>query len=434
MRQELTLDTFVQRLKAKNLTDKRTGQNTQYEVNDAAQAAFAIFFMQSASFLAGQRHLRQAKGKSNAETVFKMARIPTDTHIRNLLDPVSPAEMSDEFRYLLAQLADSGHLNQWYVLDKRLAFSLDGVYYYSSKKVSCAQCQRREHRENDVVFMHSAITPVVVAPDYPHVLAYVPEFIVPQDGVEKQDCEVNAAKRWVRQEQTTLSRYRAILLGDDLYSKQPLCETVLAGGCDFIFVCHREAHPALYAVVDAVAELSRLSTISQRHWNGQYGEIWTYHFLNHVPLRGGDDALDVNWCDLLVTHEETGEVLYRNEWVTSLALDETKTPDVVACGRARWKSENENNNVLKNHGYHINHNFGHGQEHLSTTLLTLNLLAFLLHTIAQVADEVYQQVRQALGKRRTFFNDVEALMRYLIFSDWQSVLRFMFVQLELEPD
>ncbi|MGB5062015.1 MAG: ISNCY family transposase, partial [Candidatus Promineifilaceae bacterium] len=110
MRHELTLDAFIQRLKSKKLTDKRTGQNIQYQVNDAAQAAFAIFFMQSASFLAGQRHLRQAKGKSNAETVFKMERIPTDTHIRNLLDPVSPSELSGEFRFLLAQLADSGHL------------------------------------------------------------------------------------------------------------------------------------------------------------------------------------------------------------------------------------------------------------------------------------------------------------------------------------
>jgi hypothetical protein len=91
---------------------------------------------------------------------------------------------------------------------------------------------------------------------------------------------------------------------------------------------------------------------------------------------------------LVITHEETGEILYRNEWVTSLNLDEVNSHDVVACGRARWKSENENNNVLKNHGYHLAHNFGHGKEHLATTLLTLNLLAFLLHTIAQVADEL----------------------------------------------
>lgn len=109
-------------------------------------------------------------------------------------------------------------------------------------------------------------------------------------------------------------------------------------------------------------------------------------------------------------------------------------PEVIACGRARWKSENENNNVLKNHGYHIDHNFGHGQLHLASTLLTLNLLAFLLHTIAHLTDTRYLQIRQALGARRTFFNDVRALMRYLIFPSWSALLTFMFNQLELEPD
>lgn len=434
MRASLTVDAFIERLKTKKLTDRRTGRNGRYEVNDAAQAAFAIFFMQSGSFLAGQRHLRQAKGKSNAETVFKMERIPTDTHIRNLLDPVSPTEVEDEFRYLLAELEAEGKLNQWRVLDGRLAFSLDGVYYFSSQKITCRQCQSQQMSTGETQYKHSAITPVIVAPGCAHVLPYVPEFIVPQDGAEKQDCEVTAAKRWLEREGSTLRRYRAILLGDDLYSKQPLCTAVLATSCDFIFVCHREAHPALYAVVDAADGLARLPTLSQRRWNGRHGEIWTYRYLNNVPLRGGEGALLVNWCDLTLTHEETGAILYRNEWITNMTLDADNTPDVVACGRARWKSENENNNVLKNQGYHIDHNFGHGQEHLATTLLTLNLLAFLLHTIAHVTDKVYQQVRQALGSRRTFFNDTEALMRYMVFPDWASLLRFMFVQLELEPD
>jgi len=434
MRRTLTVDAFVQRLKSKKLSDSRTGQNVQYQVNDAAQAAFAIFFMQSASFLEGQRHLQQTKGKSNAETVFQMERIPTDTHIRNLLDPVDPRELSDEFRLLLDELAASGYLKEWQVLSRRLAFSLDGVYYFTSRRISCSHCQTRQLEEGQQLYMHSAITPVIVAPGQGHVLPYVPEFIVPQDGQEKQDCELNAAKRWVEREQATLRRHQAVLLGDDLYSKQPLCEMVLASQCDYIFVCHRESHPTLYAVVDAVDALGRLPTVSQRHWNGRHGEIWTYRYLNDVPLRSGEDALHANWCDVLITHEDTGAVLYRNEWVTSLPLTETQTPEIVTCGRARWKSENENNNVLKNQGYHIAHNFGHGQAHLSTTLLTLNLLAFLLHTIAQVADEVYRQIRRALGPRRTFFNDIRALMRYLIFVDWDSLLRFMFVQLELEPD
>lgn len=433
MRHNLTVDAFIDRLKSKPLTDTRTGQNKQYDVNDAAQAAFAIFFMQSASFLAGQRHLQQVKGQSNAKTIFKMERIPTDTHIRNLLDPVRPTEFASEFTYLLDAMDDSGHLSPWRVLNEHLAFSLDGVYYFSSKKLSCDQCQTRQNNDGETVYLHSAITPVVVAPEHPHVLPYVPEFIVPQDGAEKQDCELNAAKRWVQGEAETLQRYQAVLLGDDLYSRQPLCTLVTDNGLDFIFVTHRQSHPALYAVIDAVAGLDRLPTVTDRRWNGRHGEIWTYRYLNEVPLRGGEDALLVNWCELLITHEETGEILYQNEWVTTLHLDDISTPEIVACGRARWKSENENNNVLKNHGYHLDHNFGHGQVHLATTLLTLNLLAFLLHTIAQVADALYRQIRQVLGARRTFFNDVRALMRYLIFSDWQSLLEFMFVQLELKP-
>jgi hypothetical protein len=434
MRQSLTVDAFVQRLKGKKLTDKRTGQNVQYQVNDAALAAFAIFFMQSASFLAGQRDLQRSKGKSNAQTVFQMAQIPTDTHIRNLLDPVAADEWSDEYRFLLNELAESGYLNEWRVLNGRLAFSLDGVYYFSSQKISCPRCQIKERGEGERLYTHSAITPVVVAPGSAHVLPYVPEFITPQDGQEKQDCELNAAKRWVQREQATLRLYQAVLLGDDLYSKQPLCAWIEASQCAFIFVCHRQSHPTLYAVVDAIAELGRLPTFSYRQWNGRHGEIWTYRYLNALPLRSGEEALSVNWCEVVITHEETDGVLYRNEWVTNLSLDETNTPEIVACGRARWKSENENNNVLKNHGYHLEHNFGHGQKHLSTTLLTLNLLAFLLHTIAHVADEVYQQIRRSLGSRRTFFNDIRALMRYLIFPDWHSLLSFMFVQLELEPD
>lgn len=105
--------------------------------------------------------------------------------------------------------------------------------------------------------------------------------------------------------------------------------------------------------------------------------------------------------------------------------------EVVKAGRARWKSENENNNVLKTKGYHLEHNFGHGQQYLASFLLTLNLLAFLFHTVLELVDDQYRQLRQALGARQTFFNDVRALTRYFCFDSWQHLLDFMTQQLEL---
>ena len=105
---------------------------------------------------------------------------------------------------------------------------------------------------------------------------------------------------------------------------------------------------------------------------------------------------------------------------------------IADAGRARWKVENENNNILKTRGYHLEHNFGHGEEYLASFLLTLNLLAFLFHTVLDLVDAKYRLLRQTLVTRQTFFNDIRTLTRYLYFESWQHLLEFMIKQLELD--
>jgi len=107
---------------------------------------------------------------------------------------------------------------------------------------------------------------------------------------------------------------------------------------------------------------------------------------------------------------------------------------VVIAARTRWKSENENNNVLKNYGYHLEHNFGHGGQYLAMVLVMLNLLAFLFHTVLDLCDEPYRRARAELATRQTFFNDLQALTRYMYFENWQVLIHFMFTQLELDTD
>jgi len=106
---------------------------------------------------------------------------------------------------------------------------------------------------------------------------------------------------------------------------------------------------------------------------------------------------------------------------------------VARTGRARWKVENEGYNVLKRRGYCLEHNYGHGQQHLAAVLVTLMLLAFLSHTVLGRCDRAYQRVRAELGPRRTFFEDLRALTRYLLFASWEDLLRFMVVGLEIGP-
>ena len=118
-------------------------------------------------------------------------------------------------------------------------------------------------------------------------------------------------------------------------------------------------------------------------------------------------------------------------FATRHAITTSNVAEIVAAGRARWKIENENNNTLKTKGYHLTHNFGHGKQHLSALLATFNLLAFLFHTLLDLLDPHYQRIRQVLP-RKTFFDDLRALTRYLCFDSWDALMAFMMKGLELE--
>lgn len=415
------------------LPDGRTGQNTTYSIKDAALGAFSVFFTQSPSFLAHQQMMKRAKGRSNAENLFGIENIPCDNQIRQLLDPIAPSHLFPMFRLVFAALDAAGQLDAFRTFDDNLLFAFDGTQYFSSQTIHCGNCSHKTARNDVTTYFHSAITPVVVAPGNNRVIALEPEFITPQDGHDKQDCEQAAAKRWVNNHAEQYAAQKVTISADDLHCKQPFCELLLEKDFNFVLVCKPDSHQTLYEKVNALATSGSLSQLSVHHWHGRSLQVFTYRYANQVPLRAGEDALLVNWCEVTVTEGIDGEVLYHNAFATNhLITDKTVAP-IIDMGRAHWKIENENNNVLKTKGYHLEHNYGHGKEHLSSFLLTLNLLAFLFHTVLDLVDEKYQLVREALSARKTFFNDIRALLRYLLFDNWEHLLDFMIEQLELVP-
>jgi hypothetical protein len=258
-----------------------------------------------------------------------------------------------------------------------------------------------------------------------------PEFIRPQDGAEKQDCEQNAIKRWIERNAKRFAPHSLTILTDDLHCHQPVIALCEQHKLNFILVCLPTSHLTLYQEIALLDRIDAVQRVVHTFWNGRFHEIWTYRYVNSLSIRLGDDACKVNWCELTIVHKQTGELLYRIAFATNFLLSEQRVVSVVRCGRARWKAENESHNTLKNHGYHLNHNFGHGQQFLASFLLSLNLLAFLIHTVLQLTDPLYQRVRAELGARTTFFDDIRTLTRYLLFDSWDHLLAFMAQQLEL---
>ena len=429
MKQLGSFDTIIKSFHQilESLPDKRTGKNIRYGIEDAALSAFSVFFTQTPSFLAYQRTMEKTKGRSNAQSLFGVHKIPSDNHIRDLLDPAQPEQIFPVFEQILQILDRERHLDKFRNFDDNLLIAIDGTEYFSSSQIHCPQCSTRTIKSGETHYFHSVVTPVVVNPQQTQVIPLIPEFIVPQDGKEKQDCETSAAKRWLLKHGQKYSPLRITVLGDDLYSRQPLCQMLLEQKCNFILVCRPESHQTLYEHLEGI----KLPTVITTRWTGKLTETSTYRYLNQVPLKNEDEALLVNWCEVTVTKPD-GKIVYKNSFATNHRITEETVAAIVLAGRTRWKVENENNNTLKTKGYNLEHNFGHGKQHLASFLVTLNILSLLFHTLLELMDAKYQLLRRHLPTRKTFFDDLRALTRYLYFDSWDALLSFMIHGLELE--
>ena len=378
----------LERLRAcfAGLPDPRRGRNRRHAMADVAMAALSVFFMQSPSFLAHQRALAEGRTRSNAHTLFGLARIPCDNHIRQLLDGVPTAHFDDEFHAIAADLDAHGALASMRRLDGRLLVALDGTEFFRSRSIHCPHCATRKR----------------------------------SDGAAKQDCEREAAKRWLQRHGTRCAPLRPVYLGDDLYACQPVCRAMLDSGGDFLLTAKPASHKTLCEYLDGIRPPTRRATAGA----GARRRIHRYRWMTDLPIRDGDDALRVNWLEITSARPD-GTVTHRGTFVTSLDVDRDNVAELADCARARWKIENETFNVLKQHGYHLKHNFGHGNDTLAGVLVVLNLLAFSLHSACELAETLWQSARRRLGTRRRLFEHLRTVTEYRLFPDWNNLLSLL---------
>jgi hypothetical protein len=399
------------------LVDRRQGQTCRYTMADIGLAAFSVFFMQSPSFLAHQRVLAAGHGRSNCQTLLGMAAIPSDNHIRQMLDGNTPAAFDGLFVTAMEAVAAAGGLSTFQRLDGRVLIALDGTEHFCSRKIGCPQCSHRRRSDGGVEYFHSFLAASLVAPGHTQVLPLMPEFITPQDGAAKQDCERAAAKRWLARHGTHFAGLRPVYLGDDLYACQPIASAIRDTGGNFILTCKPSSHQTLAEYLTGVDLTEHRRIVRHRGKSTTY----VYRWLTEVPLRASDDALEVNWFSIEILNDK-GRRTYSNSFVTDLPVTAGTVADLAACGRARWKIENETFNVLKTNGYNLEHNFGHGKLTLASLLVTFNLLAFAFHTVATLSVLAWRNAVAARGTKHDFFQHLRTVTAYIIFPDWQILL------------
>jgi hypothetical protein len=417
---------------ASDLADnRREGFDLKYMLIDAVKSALSVFFFQHPSMLDFQTRMKQKWKRSNLETVMGVQEIPSNVQITTLLDGIDPDSLSGAFNKNLHAVDEWGGLKDFRCLDGGVLLALDGVWYFSSEQIHCDRCLHTT-KEDVTTYYHSALAGTLVKPGNTAVLPVAPEMIANTDDTsdetngKKQDCERNAAKRWLAKHAEEYKWLSPTLLGDDLYSNYPFCKEVLEHGYSFIFTCKGDSHPWLAETV----ENSCLEETSRREWNGRHHLAYAYRWLNGVEIRDNKETIKVNYFSLTIWNEEKNKQTFYNSWITNKTIASDNVSLLASCARSRWKIENEHTNILKNHGYNLEHNFGHGKTHASEMYCLLHLLAFQMHSLLDISDEDYRKARAYVRRRDEFFNELRVLMRRNLFGSWQELIVFMYSDLD----
>jgi len=171
-----------------------------------------------------------------------------------------------------------------------------------------------------------------------------------------------------------------------------------------------------------------MSELREVKWDARKKKrmIYTWRYLNGVPIRYDEgDPFLVNYISFEIRAEGASKTNYCNSWITDKAATDTNVVYLAECGRARWKIENEHHNVLKNRGYNLEHNFGHGSRHAADTFFLLNLLALQFHTILEYCDLEYQLTYAIFPVRVAFFEALRVLIRRRYFASWAKFLQYV---------
>ena len=395
--------------------------DTDITLADALMSAFAMFSLNAPSLLAFDKE----RAEGNLATIYGIQRVPCDTRMREILDPVSPESCRPLFKSVFQQWPRGKALEAMMFLDGHYLLALDGTGYFSSQTIHCASCLHKVHRNGAITYYHQMLGAAILHPEKREVIPLMPEPIVKQDGTDKNDCERNAAKRFVAQLRQDYPHLKFIVTEDSLSSNAPHIQTLQDHDLRYILGVKAGDHAFLFQQVQ-VTEQAGGVTYYERH-DRAAGIRHRFRFVNDVPLNESNADVRVNFIE----YWEIGQHKIQHfSWVTDLRVSTRNVFHLMRGGRARWKIENETFNTLKNQGYHFEHNYGHGQQNLSVVFAMLMMLAFLVDQTQQHCCALFQAVWAKLGSKRLLWERMRALFYDYALESMQQLLEALFYGLK----
>lgn len=434
MRAHLNADTLFALIRKdlQKVPDHRAA-NASIPLDDALMSAFAMFSLKDPSLLAFDD--RRLERPESLHGVYGVGVIPSDTQMRTLLDEVEPAHIRRPFRSIFHQLQRGKVLPKMTCLGGYLLLAMDGTGIYSSENIGADYCLTKERRNGIIEYHLQMVAGAFVSPDCKEVLPLCPELIRRQDGSTKNDCERNATRRFIADFRREHPHLKVIVTEDGLSANAPHIKDLMAHGFRYILSAKPGDHAFLFSQIDEAAERGEVTELILPDGK-KANRTHCFRCINSVPLnKTSQDELRVNFLEHweVVTKGEEVVILNRFSWVTDFEITADNVMEIMRCGRARWRIENETFNTLKNQGYNLGHNYGLGKKHLSAVFMNLMMLAFLVDQVQQLCCPVFQAAWEKMGSKRALWERIRMYFHGFIAQSMGAILRVIIHGFEKQP-
>jgi len=123
-----------------NIDDPRINKNNiQYSLPDILKSGLAIFSLKYPSLLKFCKDAKNPLIEKNIKSLFNISNIPSDTQLRDVIDPIPFESLRPAFDAILSSVQRGNELQKFITLG-HYAIALDGTGYFSSSAVKCKHC------------------------------------------------------------------------------------------------------------------------------------------------------------------------------------------------------------------------------------------------------------------------------------------------------
>jgi hypothetical protein len=408
------------------IEEHRSGKVT-FKLADVLMSGLAMFGLKYPSLLQFDKATHNDEiVKTNLKKLHGVKQVPSDTQMREILDPVNPEDLRPAYKTIHRQLQRQKILESYKYLDGYIIISIDGTGQFSSTKISCDDCCSRNLRNGEKQYYHQLLGSAIIHPDKSNVFPLFPEAIVQQDGVSKNDCELNASKRLLPAIRKDFPKQKILIVEDSLAANGPHIRMNEELSFSYIIVAKPSNNAYLFYKVKDCCENA---TLQQFETVDEGGTKRIYNYINNIALNASNPDLLVNFLEYWEFKD--GKPVYHNSWITDVELEKDNVYFVMRGGRARWKIENETFNTLKNQGYNLEHNYGHGKQHLSTVLALLMMLQFFIDQVPEFACPLFNAARNRFHSKIQFWSYFRSRFLEHLIPNWEAL--FLSIIYGLKP-